>query len=628
MGMVLAEQRNGELVQTPWIGGEVPRYDVIVAGLGTAGAIAAIAAARMGLKVLGIDRLNCLGGTGTAGMVAGYYYGSKGGLYEEIDGKVGAMAKQGYLRSGGVNPELKKFVLEKEALEAGVDLALEGAITGVIMEGNQVHGLRWFTEQGFAESLAKVVIDCTADAHVCSLAGCALRQGREMDGQTQPYSNVIAEIVNDKLGFRYTDNGYVDPRDARDLSEKIIESATMQIHLREKYDDQRRLVSIAPLLGLREGPCIVGEENVSLADFLEDKITTTPMFYAYANIDNHGKDVAFESEIQQDWSVVGSLWGVNFSIPVSYKAMIPKGYDGLLAAGRHIAVDHDIASAIRMKRDMQKCGEAAAIVAYSAITQDISVRDVCYRDIEPLLRQSGCLDERNDVGWVDTTFKPDDPQAYFTWRTDPEKIKEELSSERPGIAIWSAYRLGAKIQDELRHWLEADNEHLRKHSAFVLGLLGDPAALPVLRQTYLERDEFIPSTSRKYNHVRGYVASYLLGKLKDDSMVDELIKVLNSPEEFAHIEFERSEFIEDREEYYFQYFSHALMALVKIGEAHPDLRPKIAKNITARVFDPEFSAIITLKAGNRLRFDIADKIRNVVDQVLHRWGMNRDELLG
>lgn len=44
-------------------------YDVVVAGGGPAGCAAAACAARQGARVLLVERLGCLGGTGTAGLV-------------------------------------------------------------------------------------------------------------------------------------------------------------------------------------------------------------------------------------------------------------------------------------------------------------------------------------------------------------------------------------------------------------------------------------------------------------------------------------------------------------------------------------------------------------------------------
>ena len=47
-------------------------YDLIVVGLGTAGAISLITAGRKGLSVLGVEQLYGMGGTATLGSICGY----------------------------------------------------------------------------------------------------------------------------------------------------------------------------------------------------------------------------------------------------------------------------------------------------------------------------------------------------------------------------------------------------------------------------------------------------------------------------------------------------------------------------------------------------------------------------
>ncbi len=59
--MILRQYRDGVLCQTEARLSDFQQtYDVIVAGLGTAGAVAAIVAARRGLRVLGLERIYTL----------------------------------------------------------------------------------------------------------------------------------------------------------------------------------------------------------------------------------------------------------------------------------------------------------------------------------------------------------------------------------------------------------------------------------------------------------------------------------------------------------------------------------------------------------------------------------------
>lgn len=619
--MILSIRIQGELVQNDIdITTVKNRYDVIVVGLGTAGTFAAIRAAGMGLKVLGIERMNCFGGTGTAGGVHGYYYGSPGGDFERIDRIATEMESKGYLPAIGINPELKKYVCEQDALKKGMVIRYESVLTGVILNGNQVAGIQWFGPDGMQQALAKVVIDCTADAEVCALANCKTHTGREIDGQGQPYSNVQIELSNDTIVFyHYTDCGYINQWDGKQYSDAHVFSATLPTYLWDKYDENRRSLGLVPLLGFREGRFIEGEENISFEDYQNDSLTDQPLFYAYSNIDNHGKDLAFEREVQQDWSVAASLWGITFSVPIPLGTLIPKGFDGILTAGRCIAVNHDIAPCVRMRRDMQKCGEAAAIAAYLAIQKDIRIKDIPYHEMVPLLKETGCLDKDNNVGTREVIAHPHDcPQ--FKWMTDKEVIHQAFCTSKPGIAIWSAKRLCEEIRKDLNLWLSDSNEQVVKNSALALGLMGVPDALPVLRKIVEERDDFLPETSRKYNQHRAISALYLLGKLRDKDSISMLTEIFNDPESCPNKNHISNEFISNDEEYYFQYFSHAMMALIKIGDRYPEERERIAAILKRRVFPEEFKVIISFKGALRLKHPMTEKIRKIVSEQMVLWG--------
>ena len=619
--MKLYERKNGQVAAREASLQPDAEYDIIVAGLGTAGAIAAIAAAEQGMRVLGLERMHAMGGTGTIGAVTGYYFGNKGGLFEEIDQEVRRLTQEsGYTKAGGVNAELKMLALERRALAAGVDLCFESTVIGVYREGNVVRGVRWKSPEGIRSAACRVLIDCTGDAEAAVTAGAAYRKGRAADGKSQPYSSAVVWIEDGMVRTFYTDSGYVDVDDSEGYSQAVIDAACMSTHQPERFDESRKFVKLAPLLGVREGRRIDGEEPLTFAGFTEGRETAEPLFYAYSNLDNHTKDVAFESELQRDWIVAASLWGLNFSIPVPLGALIPKDLDGILVAGRALAVDHDLAAAVRMKRDMQKCGEAAALAAALAVRLGTSVRSVPYEQLRPLLMEKGCLQEANRKGFREGIPSQDDAMPPVFWLKEEADIREGLSGEKPGLAIWSARLAGERIRPALRRWMaQTDNEHLRRHSAIALGLLGDEAAIPVLREMVRERDAFFPKTSRKYNQARGYASIYLLGKLEDEGIVPELLSILESREEFSNVSSD-AEFINHDDEYFFQYFTFSMRALFQIAERHRHLRGQVMHAVKRIVQNPDFSLKVTLKPSKTLSFDMADTIRGIVRRQEQAWG--------
>jgi hypothetical protein len=598
-------------------------YDVIVVGLGTAGAISAITAANKGLRVLGLERLNSMGGAGTNGAIVGYYYGSQGGLFESIDEETRELEGIGYTKSRGVNAEVKKYVLERRALAAGVTVLYECVLSGVYVEGRSVHGVRWIGPNGTQEASCRILIDATGEADVCAILGTEMYgSGRQLDGKMQPYSHPVIAIRNQLVSPFYCDHGYVDQTSQEDLTQAILQSACIFKHLPDQFNESMKFLKLAPQLGIREGRFILGEEQVTFADVVADRQSTEPLFYAYSNVDNHAKDIAFESELQQDWAVAASLWGLTLSVPIPLGALVPKGFENVLVAGRSIAIDHDLAACVRMKRDMQKCGEAAALIAYLALDQGLPVKHVPYDQLRPLLLENGCLRPSNHVGMKDgMSVGEDNSNQKVTWLTSFELIKEGLAGDKSGVAIWSARRLGLAIHGTLKEWLSqttADQQNLRKNMAFALALQGDEAAIPILRECVRERDPYVPKTSRKYNQVRGYAAIYLLGKLGDVEVVPELLQIMQQREQFINQSTD-VEFINHNDEYFFQYFSFSLMALIRIAERHPGIRGNLLQTVVPIIEDPHFSILVTMKPTKDVNYDMADTIRNIVRKTAASW---------
>lgn len=74
-----------EVLATPY----TDEFDVVVAGGGASGLIAAVSASRLGARTLLLEHANCLGGTATYGMVAQWI-----GFYNRDTRVVGGIAKE------------------------------------------------------------------------------------------------------------------------------------------------------------------------------------------------------------------------------------------------------------------------------------------------------------------------------------------------------------------------------------------------------------------------------------------------------------------------------------------------------------------------------------------------------
>ena len=557
-------------------------YDIIVAGLGSAGAIAATVAKSKGLRVLGIDTLSVQGGSGTAGSVLGYYYGFKGGVYRKIDEEAAKI--DSFVPSSGVNASKKAVALDRA--NNGIDRRY-GTITKAISEGKRITGIS-FTENGLPhKATAKYVIDCTAESVVCVSSGLETQGGREFDGRFQPYSNVVLRSDSKTVGYGYIDNGRVDQYDPDEFSAAVIGSSSCYIHLLNDYSE-RRYFGIVPLIGLREGLRPVGEENVSFPDIIEGKHTTLPVAFGFSNLDNHGKDPVFEDMPYRDFIDICGLWGYGMSIPLPMGALIPKDSEGILVAGRGVAVDHDIAMGLRMKDDCQKTGEAAARLAALSIASGVRAREIDPEVLREELFASGCI--KDDDKMILEKQKSDEKHFYPYWCENRESIVAGLSSDQPGYFIWSAKELGDS--EFLLKLLGSGEKNLRWHSALALALIdSDGEICKRLEDTLLEcalcRDGFVPKTGRKYMNLRSVSALCALSRLGEkkriadpENVFSNLAVILGASEEISKkLPFTPYDLITDREDLRFQYESHAIAAIAALRGYSPWLDSRIDKTL-------------------------------------------------
>jgi len=192
--------------------------DVLIAGGGTAGVIAGIAAARNGAETIIVDRQRCLGGQFTAGMQGAWVgFSDK----EKIIVKGIAWEIRNYFKERNAiveedpntdvcflyDTEVAKVVLdEMVSNEPNLKIYLNTSLVDVITENDTVSGLIVLSEMEQMAIRAKVVIDCTGDAVVAAKAGVPYEIRQRKDIQPMTLMGKVAGVDMDSVKQYYKDN--------------------------------------------------------------------------------------------------------------------------------------------------------------------------------------------------------------------------------------------------------------------------------------------------------------------------------------------------------------------------------------------------------------------------------------
>ncbi len=200
-------------------------YDVVIAGGGVAGTMAAVAAARNGARTLLVEETGQLGGSlttcGTGPMMT-FHAGDKQvimGLGEELVSRLKeknlspghTMDSTGYTYT--VTPfdtEGMKRELELMLLESGAEVLYHAKVVSCEVRDARMETLTVASMGYLIDVSADVFIDASGDAVLLKLAGVGVSSGRKEDGVNQPMT------MNFKLSG-------VDIPLIRDIMEKHVE---------------------------------------------------------------------------------------------------------------------------------------------------------------------------------------------------------------------------------------------------------------------------------------------------------------------------------------------------------------------------------------------------------------------
>lgn len=414
------------------------KYDIIVAGGGMAGVGAAFSAARMGKKVLLVEKYGCLGGAACHNLVNPFmrYWrvldGERdilnAGVFAEI---VGELDNQNALKQNGMlfHEEYLKCILDQMAKRCGVDVLFHTQVVGAKATDGKVESITISNKDGVSELTAKAYIDCTGDGDVCAQAGFAYEVG-DNQGNCQPmtlcfniggvpygdrhYVEVRKEvkelykewqaqgkiknpredvlifhsILPNTLHFNSTRIIKKSPLKAEDLTQAEVEAREQMLELVNFLKDNFELfkdsylINSAPVIGVRESRRIVGEYQMTAEDVLTCRKFKDGIARGNYPVDIHNPSGT--GTVLQKLPPDGY-----YNIPLG--ALIPKGAKNLLVAGRCISTTHEAQASIRIMPIVCCIGEGAGTAMATAIDQGVDIAQVDINKVQETLKQNGAL---------------------------------------------------------------------------------------------------------------------------------------------------------------------------------------------------------------------------------------------
>ena len=415
--------------------------EVVIAGGGTAGHIAAIQAARVGAFTSVIEAGTMLGGSMTAGGVymPNHFFGTQGPVVQGIPWELYTKTKgieglpvpdyrqrrtvetPGYYSY--INVPIYAALAEEEALRAGVSLHYHEFIAEVKAIGNE-----WeITSYGRGiqrVTRAKEIVDCTGDADVVRILELKVLRSRVRQpgtlqykiegieyeqiwtGEAQTlYEEAMQNGVLEKGDFAYANmepfKYYLDhgghnathiydanTSDADGQTRANIEGRARMLRMfqfvRTSIPGCERAVlkMMAPYALARETYRTLGEYVITKDDFLravdfEDKVCN-----AYNYIDMHS---------QKEGCEVQFLESADLLPKIPFRALIPKGSSRITVAGRNVSARRIAFAGIRAQCTCMAMGQAMGAAAALAVKRGVPSKEIDSRDIVALTIEHGAV---------------------------------------------------------------------------------------------------------------------------------------------------------------------------------------------------------------------------------------------
>ncbi|HIV02266.1 MAG TPA: FAD-dependent oxidoreductase [Candidatus Aphodoplasma excrementigallinarum] len=419
-------------------------FDVAVCGGGVAGFCAAIAAARMGAKTCVIEKNRMLGGVMTSGgnNDIGLFCAGDRPVIRGIGWEFARrLNKMGYadipvfqdgishsLQGVKVNIPMAACLMDTMCLEENVALSFGTTIVDVRRDG----GL-WLlicAKKGALSAVrTKFVIDCTGDGDAAVCAGAEYELGDPLTGTLQPGTlrfipstfdaGVLTKEQMQKSFAQQLEKGSLrksdfwpgakgDPREIVTHHGDNINHVEISADYEQKTETieieaRRSLARITNWMrqipgfeafsmeylcdgvAYRETRRILGDVYVTVDDYVQARVWDDSVCYAYFPVDLH------QHESVADERVHNIFLDKNHVPTIPLRALIVRGLDNFLIAGRCVSSDRLANSGLRVKAPCMAMGQAAGSAAALALRHGVGIRGLDIQELKSALSDAGCI---------------------------------------------------------------------------------------------------------------------------------------------------------------------------------------------------------------------------------------------
>lgn len=425
--------------------------DVCVIGGSATGVFAAVRAARLGARVVIVEKQNSFGGVATNGLVAVWHtFNDKtgknqiiSGLTEEVVNRIDPIDSQpGDCNTHFFNPHEMKIELDAMLKEQNVKIYLHTYYAGLITDGNRIDCVLVENKDGRGAIKARFFVDATGDGDLCRDLGVE----HYVNDNIQPPSAVM--LVQGKApamgqsGLLHEHHKEFDMDDdwgwttdlpgllnmemradthifnvmcnkADDLTKAEIEGRRKMRVVRDllrKYGDPAEKYSIVndcSYIGVRDTYHYKTKMQADSMELLLGTSYDDCILRGTYNVDSHDSKEGISFMLLDGTYTVEDSYGnirhgnwraergypTDVPMPTFYQLpfrnLVGEKYKNFIAAGRMLNADASAFGALRVMVNLNQIGEASGVAAYLALQQNKSVQELDPVEVARTLSKGG-----------------------------------------------------------------------------------------------------------------------------------------------------------------------------------------------------------------------------------------------